>query len=805
MPKDANGMRYDACIPDSVVKCMGLSWGEGSIEICGYLHGKKNYVTLGNQFLQALQNEPTALNPIIEDWFDILRKATETSEEGIRNAMAFYNVIGDASESDTLLQAALRSNQRLLNDPQIVRLANRQIDKFIDEMYAGRIRVPGMYTYMVCDPGSVINMAYGTENKCLASGQYYFNGKSCKAGLFRSPMVAPSQAITVDLVANDVYWYMKDAMIFNALDGAWDRMSGADFDGDTCAVVPADTWQGQIIVDGIVDPGYDVCEPKGSAQKYEWSFKNYCDFMKSHIRRDRTGEITNYNSHAVEIYNHLRGVKYLANLKEVTDVEFYLPTDQNVNRVLPYYNEYGEREDNIDLFRTRLARVPFAKDGILYCPGFKVRKRILDKTTGSKSWQFIDREDDIIGRFSVDQLDALAQKYLDTTEHLCALQGIEIDGAKTGRYPTDEEYTEIDKVPYTTQQQIARKAMLGRAISGNDWQNTYYSLSILGTAHAKTLALEKDFRENYQSQTQSYAPYLWTLLTNEERAQFERPIRFGDDTALTLRQYIEQRAVDYNTRITKAMSSSAEADDKNAGISAIKNLIRNGGEQDGVHCFGIGELVNYGFTIEALSACCYIVAYDKTDSQNRGLSFGWLFWEDLCALFSRGNHATQLIRINKNADTAYVLDEVLYVNDKPSRNIKAHDCVACELIELNGSLYAQVSMKVDNIVDNKEVSDVVDGQIFTLTIVGFDRNIVGVPDAKRAWKDIVINNGFKFDVVMSSQDYLMSAVDGNMIGAIKGKDSFKLLGHTVKCVNNSADPIKESAKSIMNFKVVVVK
>jgi hypothetical protein len=114
-------------------------------------------------------------------------------------------------------------------------------------------------------------------------------------------------------------------------------------------------------------------------------------------------------------------------------------------------------------------------------------------------------------------------------------------------------------------------------------------------------------------------------------------------------------------------------------------------------------------------------------------------------------------------------------------------------------------MKVDNIVDNKEVSDVVDGQIFTLTIVGFDRNIVGVPDAKRAWKDIVIANGFKFDVVMSSQDYLMSAVDGNMIGAIKGKDSFKLLGHTVKCVNNSADPIKESAKSIMNFKVVVVK
>ena len=89
---------------------------------------------------------------------------------------------------------------------------------------SGRLKVPGMYTYMVTDPAYVLNNVFGLDLPCLQSGENYFNGLECNVGAFRVPLIAQQNAQKVPVVDIEDYWYMRDMLVFNGFDGQWESI-----------------------------------------------------------------------------------------------------------------------------------------------------------------------------------------------------------------------------------------------------------------------------------------------------------------------------------------------------------------------------------------------------------------------------------------------------------------------------------------------------------------------------------------------------------------------------------------------------
>ncbi len=220
-----------ALVPDSVRKFVSQDWDCFPLEICNYLKKKGDYVKLNGQFISALEFEnPNALNPIVNHWIKVM----EESLADTAKAQAFHRIAKSSdSESDVddsksgLVASAIMANSDLINDHQILNWRKAQYQKMINDIKLGRIMVPGQYTYMVCDPALIISLAFDLELDCLAEGEFYFNGKDCEAGLFRAPLIHPFEACKVQLVNDQKYWHMQDVIVFNGLDGVWDRMGGA--------------------------------------------------------------------------------------------------------------------------------------------------------------------------------------------------------------------------------------------------------------------------------------------------------------------------------------------------------------------------------------------------------------------------------------------------------------------------------------------------------------------------------------------------------------------------------------------------
>ncbi len=218
----------DALVPDSVRKFVSGDWSSFPLEICNYSKSKGDYVALNPQFIQALSyKDPNALLPVVSFWFNYMKE----SLDDIAKAQQFHGIIATTSSSDASiasnLVAAMKTSSDLINDAQVCNWRKDQYRKFIDDMKIGRLRVPGQYSYMICDPALIIGKVYGIELPHLSAGEFYFNAKNCECGLFRSPLIHPFEAQRVQLVNNKAYWYMRDVIVFNGLDGIWDSMGGA--------------------------------------------------------------------------------------------------------------------------------------------------------------------------------------------------------------------------------------------------------------------------------------------------------------------------------------------------------------------------------------------------------------------------------------------------------------------------------------------------------------------------------------------------------------------------------------------------
>ena len=760
----------DIVITEGARKFASQNWEEAPLEVCNYLKRKDEWVALNPQFIQSLRFEnPNALIPVVDFWFNKL----EESVNDIAKAQEFHGIISSvdgASDTNSNLVIALRNSSDLVDDFQVINWRKAQYEKFITDMKVGRILVPGEYTYMVCDPAYMLNDIYGLNLNSLKSGEYWFNNHVGYAGAFRSPLIAPFEAQKFSCIEREDFWYYKDIVIFNGFDGAWENMGGGDFDGDTCAIVPDNTDLGKIIVDGIRETSYVVWEAGLSAIKEEFSWENMAKFNAKVAKVDRTGIITNYASRAMDISNHLEACVYFAKMMNCVGIYMIHPSQiENSSEMKPHVVELnGQRY--------------FAIRGFVHATEEKNVVRY--------------ENDGIYGVKTFEEIQQIADEFLAKVEYLRLMQGREIDSAKTGVAAEGEsglDFVDSVKVEFTPQEMITRVEVLGRPVAKFAKLNKYQSLSPLARVHDYVEQKNLEFMDRFANGSDKVA-LLLKLLSEEENAQLRMNVTYSDGTVMTLLDYLKARKADYGKKMSEIFKAGLEDEE-------LKDVVANFKDAEIATLNQIAE--NLKVSVEVIAVACYISAYSKDGNFDRGLTYGWLLFNELLSVFTRNNKKYELYRLPRHAEEVSVSAGYLYVNEKkyaPIENVEDCEYVPVQLI--NGKPYALIHKKSNKTVEIKK-SEIENGRIYTIDMIYGFRYSCG---SKDEWKNIVKNNGYVFTVDFDANSRLSILVNGTVIGAIKSTVADlkvnELVGHNVK-ITSSPD-YKETESTIANLIVKVV-
>ena len=783
----------DVIIPDSVRKFIGGEWADYPLEICNFLKGKGEWAYLNPQFISALDWEnPNALIPIAKYWAEY---ETESITD-IAKAQQFHGIIksSDDENNKTIssnLVAAMRTSSDLIDDLQILNWRKDQYRKFNSYMTIGRMMVKGQYTYMVFDPAYQINKWFSLDLPCLASGEFYHNGKECQAAMFRSPLIAPYEAKKVTLVNNEEYKYLTDTVIFNGFDGAADDMGGGDHDGDTCEIVCDDNFFGKIIVDGVRNVPYVVWEPGQAAKKVPFTVENLIEHLVTSAVVSRVGIITNYATCGMDIVNHLKASVHFAKLLGCENITLFHP--RAFGKGLGY--NYKPQTMMIDGKKT------FAMKGYVECQLTKQGKSKHYENFNIANVEPSDVDfasEGLVGTFSFDEIMEKAEYYMGLVEILRILQGREIDGAKTGVYAegvSGEDFIEAVKIKFAPRHLITRQRTLDRDVSMAANLNQYISLSPLGRLHdycTDATANIVDMLDNGSNKIF----LLQSLLTEEEANVVSTSYRMTDGSVKSLTQILEDRKKAYNMKIYTTMKNLHDEEDVTTALSSIKSA-----EID--ELYNLANILNT--TPEVIAVASYIATYTKDSKQSEGLTYAWLLFDELLSVFSRGNKKFELFRLPANVENACIVDKVLYVNGNKYIDINANDCDNVVIQTINGRPYALIHKISDNAGTQRKSNVVFGSKTYTIGTLGFKYHIAG-DNPKEEWKKLVRENGFVFDITMDATNRAVLSVNGKSISALMsvGAD-FDLMNKKVKVVNNAqVNPIKETNASITNIQVVII-
>lgn len=778
---------FDAIVPESVRKFVDGDWDTFPLEICNYLKRKKEWVSLNPQFVSALQYEnPNALIPIVKYWVDFAKESLNDTAK----AQQFHGIMKSSDDEDSAtvasnLTAAMRANSDLINESQVCNWRKDQYKKFMNDIRVGRVMVPGIYSYMVCDPAFLIEQTYGVEVPHLQSNEYFFNGKECGCGLFRSPLIHPSEAQKVTVLDKEGYWYYHDVIIFNGYDGVWERMGGADFDGDICAIIPNDTEFGMIIWNGIKDYDWDIVIPSEGQVKVPCTLNNLLNHLVSTAHTDRTGKITNEAMTCMDIANHLRAAVFFANNKDCTTISFIHP------KAFGQSSKYGTFGSD---YQFGLA-TDSEGNKTLQLKGFATA--ILSKDTVN-----FDEANSVMGTKNFSEVERIAQYYEDLAGCGKVCVGVEIDCAKTGVPAEGKDgtrYPEALQVKYCAHWSITRKTMLGRPISKNHQLNTFHSLSPMGRIHDYIGDWETPGSNAYSinealSSGTDKMFLLHSLLTDEERAILNQTWNMSDGSTNNLIGIMKIRKTAYNNDI-RALITNAEGDDQT-------NAMRSRKEREVTELYAMCNSINISTEIVAVAA--YIATYDKDSKQNNALTYGWILFDELLSVFSRGNKKYELFRLPSNVEECYIAGCSLYVNGKKYMPIKADDCAMVPIQVINGRNYGLIRKHVVNVQEQRGVDVVYNSTVYTIGAFGFKYHIAaGAGDPKDTWKKIVAENGYVCDIVMDDTNRAVISVNGKSIAALMRTTNFELMGKRVKFVDSHAT-IKETAAAITGLQCVII-
>ena len=783
---------YDMLIPDSVRKFIAGEWEDYPLEICNWLKHKDGWVNLNQQFINALGFTKNALRPIVDFWFDYAIESLKNPVKG----MIFHNIWRD-EETEDIVPWAMRTNKHLSMDSQVLKWRLAPYERMFKNMLKGKVKVPGMYSYMVADPGYVIGNAFGIDVPCMKSGENYFNNMDCLVGLFRSPLIAQQNAQKAKVVPRETYWYLKDVIVFNGFDGQWEFMSGADFDGDMCAIIPDNSDFGKLIVDNIIVNRPDLFTPGYDKVYTPFSFDNmepYYRKLAEGANCDRTGVITDYATRSQEIGNHLLSCIEVAKDNDLDTITLVHPKEFGYDKSSGNY--YGSN------FTPKINR----ENKTLKIKGF-VRCSWNDK---KKS--FVFAEEGLHGVFTLKQIENIAYEYIEKCNYTALKSYDEIDSAKTDVKAEGEAYgkakragvtgEELEKlnefvpdikVKFGSHAFLEKKVLKGKEVTATERCNSYVSISPLGYmvsyANHRKHEIFDFFKEEYGVNLSSY---LLSLLTAEELEQLNRPLSTKASGTKTIVDCLDERLKAYNQSIRNisGMKNADKSDDdgneeENSSVQQIKEEERE---------FLLDKVANYyKLSPEVIAVATYICAYRR--DTKKGLTFGWLLPEHLLSVFSRGNESFFNIPV-KSCDVQ-IKDGYLYDNGKKRMPVDADDGDVL-VLESPSGLVAHVHKRCTFVAEPK-VETVYSSTKYTVKALGF----AFYGETVESWKNTVESNNNEFVISFNENKRPCAFVNGKAISSVElGKDSNICTDKGVK-VKVVSTP-KYDKNSIRNIEIVVV-
>lgn len=783
---------FDMLIPDSVRKFVAGEWSDYPLEICNFLKRKKGFVNLNQQFINALDVEPDALESIADYWIEYAKDSLKDNAK----AMVFHNIVFDEDNNEnqtTPMPKALRTNEKLAKDAQVLKWRKAPYEKLLNDMLQGRIKVPGMYTYMVADPAYVISNVFGIDIPCLQSGENYFNNKNCNVGAFRAPLIAQQNAQKLPVVEVEEYWYMKDVLVFNGFDGQWESMQGADFDGDTCGVIPDDNEFGKTIVDGIVDK-YDLYEEGFPSINTPFDFDDmdpYYQRLAEDANRDDTGKMTNFAVKSQEIANHLVGAVRYAKRWGLDKI------------VLKHPKEYGYNADTESYFGSDVKPTINRAQGTLTVRG-------LVEVSWNKRERKFEFDDGIVGTFTLDEVLNIAQQYVDKCEYTSPLVARAIDCAKTavdargllycqglreGKTAEElepvNEFVDSIKTIICSSAYITKNKLKGKEITFKDKINTYVSLSPLGRLHAYVEKRKNEVLDMFKDDISvNLNSYLLTLLTEKEHEELYKPLQTKSSGTKNIIQCLEERRKDYNRAIhnLNTISSEINSEDREDETDSIQII------KDKEIAFFNRVANYYDISLETIAVACYICAYSRDTTKS--LTYGWLLEDTLLSVFSRGNE--KFFNVPVKSTDLYIIGGWLYEDGKRRMPVHADDTTYVPVIAGTDRLFAHIKKKVNVVVDNSNRSVTVSGNAtYTLKALGFKYHSTKTP---MNWLNTVVANGNEFEIKLNSEGRLCAFVGEESISMIEYGKSFELLNKIVKVINQP----QLDDSSIRDIQVVVI-
>lgn len=633
-----------------------LDWSQ--LAICNASHNGKGFVNTNSPFICSLtKSNPDVMKEIVEHWMDKVMKVFDkdpiVAAQNVRyimNAYSAENGEEEESNNDDLqnltyvsISNVLDNNALLLHDANIWTQVKKRVNAFVNNISVGRVPVPGDYPPIFVDPlyvlkelvkhGDLTASSAAGENGCniptLNKGKYYYNNKSCRGVIARSPLTHPAQVKVIQLEKNSAYSVYRNVLLLNAEEAIWVDLSGADVDGDKVLLVLEEergSFKAQwvtSIINGVENKMLSNIIPAIGADREPYSDEARLAYLDANATPSQIGILNNYYVNWLELYNHLRAIGSIA-VRVIADNKL-----NNDVQVVKFVNEDLCGKDYvIDGSVMKVKALP--KDRTLDKFEEDLKKSYKENTKRDKGFVFGNDN-----TFSVREI-AYILKMIKAKLDLCEkLQSDEVDKAKTGK---GAESKLVDKIAFNliSYANIARryfkckygdinsknKQTVERAkqAANNAAINGYKSLSALGNMLEMIEQRRQEIKDKQTACQVKLGAYLYLLLNDKER-----------ECLFAIYDGVDKMRIAYNSAVQSVMKvTNTEAEVKSLQLKKVRSD-------------AIKSIYDFSSKIKCplymVAVAAYEGCYMKQSGMDRGLSYAWLLHKELMKVFSRGDRS----------------------------------------------------------------------------------------------------------------------------------------------------------------------
>lgn len=192
------------------------------------------------QYLQSYELSSSDINELIAPTVKWIKDSICGDYKKTLEFLGYHE--GQKTEPQDVVVKALLADERMMNDPYIIRYVNRMIKKKITNAKIGKLKCHGNYQIISGDPYALMQSVFGLECTGLLKADtvysdYWIDRNTSDILLFRSPMTSHNNIRKVKVDSSDKvkdwFKYMHNIMVISAWDTITMALNGADKDGDT--------------------------------------------------------------------------------------------------------------------------------------------------------------------------------------------------------------------------------------------------------------------------------------------------------------------------------------------------------------------------------------------------------------------------------------------------------------------------------------------------------------------------------------------------------------------------------------------